>query len=282
MGVTSQKSSELFEREGIWASSIATKLREVNRPDLSEPLESCHTRQTFCVCQSCHHPEHGLNHCDRFYCPMCTGRLAWRRRQKIEWWARQVKEPKHLVLTIRNSKTLSKTYVQKFKSCLGKFRRSKVMAPVRGGLCSLEVTNEGRGWHLHAHLLLDGPFLSGQDIARRWARIIGQDFAIVKIKDCRDQAYLGEVTKYAVKGSELSSWEGYEIECFIDAFSGVRTFGTFGTLFKDNALRQKALEALAAPGMTCDKCGNEDFWFLDENEFNWFQATGKLPWQDSH
>jgi len=277
MGVTSQFPSELFDREVIWSDSIIAKLKELPRPDLYEALENCHSFETWFICQGCHAEEHAWNHCDRFYCPLCVSRLAWRRRRKVEWWANQVKEPKHLVLTVRNTKTLSKTYVQSFRRNLSKLRRSTLFCSARGGLLSLEVTNEGQGWHLHAHILLDGPFISGDVLARRWARAVKQDFAIVKIKDCRQKQYLQEVTKYAVKGSDLASWGRCEIEEFIDAFTGVRAFSTFGTLYKDGALREKALTDLTLPNMTCDKCGGEDFWFLDENEHEYYRTTGKLP-----
>lgn len=279
MGVTSHFSPQLFEKEELWASGIAAKLRELGRVDLAAPLELCHRQVVHRLCQGCHRDHPSPSHCDRFYCPMCVGRLAWHRRRKIEWWSRQVREPKHLVLTIRNSNSLTKAYVQKFQKSLQRLRRSKLFRPVRGGLQSLEVTNEGRGWHLHAHLLLDGPFMDGGALARLWARQVRQDYAIVKIKDCRDQSYLGEVTKYAVKGSELAAWTGSNIETFIDAFTGLRTFGTFGTLFKDNALRSKALEALETAPQLCPHCGSYDFWFLDDSEFECFETTGKLPWQ---
>lgn len=280
MGVTSQKPSELFERESIWASSVASKLRELPRLDLAEPLETCHTQPVHIVCQACRHTESSLNHCDRFYCPMCTGRLAWRRRRRIEWWAHQVAQPKHLVLTIRNTNTLTKKHVKTFKHHLSRLRRSKLFSHVSGGLQSLEVTNEGRGWHLHAHLLLAGPYLPGADLAHKWARLVGQDFAIVKIKSVQDKAYLQEVTKYAVKGSELASWGAWEIATFIDSFTGLRAFSTFGDLYKDNALRERSLKELTLPSYLCDKCGCEDFWYLDQNEHDWFETTGKLPWQN--
>ena len=278
MGVTSQIPAELFEREAIWSASIVSKLQELNRPDLYRPLADCHRYQTHFVCQSCHHETHALNRCDRFYCPLCVGRLAWRRRQKIAWWVKTVPEPKHIVLTQRNSSTFSKTYVHKFQKSLRSLRRSSTFRQVSGGLCSLEVTNERRGWHLHAHLLVDGPFIPGYDLSRAWARRVKQDFAIVKIKDCRDQSYLQEVTKYVIKGSILASFNGWEIECFIDAMTGVRCFSTFGSLFKDNALRMNAINALETPSMTCDKCSGEAFWYLDDAEYEAYYTTGKLPW----
>lgn len=281
MGVTSHFSPELFDREELWASSIAIKLREANRPDLASSLEQCHQHLVHRICRGCHTDHPSPNHCDRFYCPLCIGRLAWHRRRRIEWWARQVKEPKHIVLTVRNTNTLTKKYVQRFKRSLNRLRRCKLFRGVRGGLQSLEVTNEGRGWHLHAHLLVDVDYIPAPHLAQAWSRQVQQDFAIVKIKDCRDQSYLGEVTKYAVKGSALSSWDAWEIVTFIDAFTGVKTFSTFGSLFKDNAVRQRALLELEAPSVICPKCGSEDYWFLDDSEFDYYSATGKLPWQSA-
>ena len=218
-----------------------------------------------------------MNHCDRFYCPMCTARLSYRRKLTLEWWAKEVPQPKHLVLTCRNRNSLSKNYVKYFKSALGKLRRSNLFESVRGGLTSLEVTNEGRGWHLHAHLLLDSDYLPCETIASKWADLIGQDFAIVKIKSVKDQSYLREVTKYVVKGSDLASWPGHEIAEFIDAMTGIRCFGTFGTLFKDRAKRARAKKELAPKMMECNNCQNYDFWYLSPSEFKWFEETGKLP-----
>lgn len=281
MGVTSQFSPELFDKEQLWASGVAAKLRQVNRADLATPLELCHSFQVHRICQGCHVDHPSPNHCDRFYCPMCISRLAWHRRRRIEWWTHQVTEPKHLVLTIRNTNILTKSYVQKFRKALSRLRRSQLFSRVRGGLLSLEVTNEGRGWHLHAHLLVDGDYIPAGALAQKWAKLVQQDFAIVKIKDCREKSYLIEVTKYAVKGSDLAAWEPSLIECFIDAFTGIRAFGTFGALFKDNALRSKQLSDLELPHQICSKCGAEDFWFLDESEFEWYQTSGKLPWQEA-
>ena len=219
------------------------------------------------------------DHCDRFYCPRCQSRLSFKRKLKLQWWANQVKEPKHLVLTARNRNSSSKVYVQYFKTKIRSLLHSKLFKPVIGGLCSLEVTNEGRGWHLHSHLLLETPFIPANRISQEWSKRINQDFAIVKIKDCSEKTYLQEVTKYAVKGSMLASWTGPEIAEFIDAFQGVRTFGTFGQLFKDQALRAKALKELGSDGMTCPECGNYDFWYLSPNEFKWYQETGQFPKQ---
>jgi hypothetical protein len=277
MGLTSHLPSELWAKEEVFARSIAAKLWESNRYDLGQCIEQCRTRETICLCQGCHKHTVLMNHCDRFYCPMCTARLSYRRKLTLEWWAKEVPNPKHLVLTCRNRNSISKNYVKYFKTALQRLRRSELFRSVRGGLSSLEVTNEGKGWHLHSHLLLDSDFIPIDLIAQLWAKLIGQDFAIVKIKSVKDKSYLQEVTKYVVKGSELARWPGNQIAEFIDAMTGIRCFGTFGTLFKDRAKRARAKKELGKKQMECPNCANYDFWYLSPNEFEWYKETGKLP-----
>lgn len=277
MGLTSHFPSELWQKEAIFAASIAAKLWESGRPDLSGPLEACHQSETFCHCLACGHTMSFFNRCDRFYCPMCVAKLCWRRRQSIAAWTEAVTQPKHVVLTVRNTTNLSKTYVQWFKTALGKLRRLKTNTNWRGGLQSLEVTNEGRGWHLHAHLLVDAGWIPASDLAVQWSRLVAQDFAIVKVKSTQDRAYLQEVTKYAVKGSEAASWSGKKIGEFVDSFTGVRQFSVFGSLYKDRALRSKIKEELTPEKCSCPKCTSKNLRYLDQLEEDWMKETGQWP-----
>jgi hypothetical protein len=280
MGVTSHLPLELWRREEIFARSIAAKLWEAMRPDLSAPLEACHTSETFCHCLACGTVSAFWNRCDRFYCPMCTAKLCFKRRQSIQLWAKSITQPKHVVLTARNTTHLSKNYVKHFKASLGKLRRQKPNTHWRGGLSSLEVTNEGRGWHLHAHLLVDADWIDPVDLSQSWGRLVAQDFAIVKVKSVSDQSYLQEVTKYAVKGSEEASWSGLETACFIDAMSGIRQFSVFGTLYKDRALRSKIKSELTPGRCECSQCASTHLRFLDHNEEEWLKETGRWPKND--
>jgi hypothetical protein len=267
----------MFEREFLWADSIAKKLREVGEIERAVKLEQCHQSATFCHCINCGHRHSFLNRCDRFYCPLCCQALSYRRRKSIEAWAEAVDQPKHLVLTARNRERLSKNYVKFFKANLCKLRRLRLCSDWRGGLTSLEVTNEGRGWHLHCHLLIDVDWLPMAAISTAWAKLLGQDFAIVAAKDVRDRSYLQEVTKYAVKGSEIASWSGKTAKEFIEAFEGVRQFSCFGSLFKDRALRQTIADELAPGKQTCPACESENLRYLDENEEEWLSTTGRWP-----
>ncbi len=261
----------------IHKKSIAAKLRESGRCDLSIPLEQCGNIVTICHCRNCGQVHRFTNRCDRFYCPTCQPKLAWRRRQTVAHWTRTIQQPKHLVLTSRNSQSLTGTRVKWFKAAWSRLRQTNFTKAWRGGLYALEVTNESKGWHLHLHALVDADWIDSTQLATTWSKQIQQDFAIVKVKDARDKSYLQEVTKYAVKGSQLASWKPWDIVEFIEAFDRNRTFGVFGTLFKDRAHRQKLLDSLEPEPFACTNCQGNNLRFYSDQEWEWYQTTGQAP-----
>jgi hypothetical protein len=155
---------------------------------------------------------------------------------------------------------LSKREIRFFKSRLLRLRHWKIFSNVKGGCCSLEITNEGRGWHLHAHLLLDVRYVDMEALSRKWGKTLGQKFAIVKIKDVRGTDYVKEVSKYVVEGSELAKWNGEHINEFVRAIKGINFFSSFGSLRKAAPSIRAALQHDAREKFTCE-CGARNFDF---------------------
>lgn len=272
-GVTSHRSqSAMWEREIIWKESILARLKGIGKAHLAGKMSECHQIATFKRCTGCRKLSKFYNRCELFFCPVCAPRLSRERKTAIEWWTKQISQPKHLVLTVRNTSDLTREYVQFLKAQLGKFRRSKCFKAVKGGFYSMEVTNEGRGWHVHFHILLDAPWLCMPDVSETWGRLNGQDFAIVKIKDCRGAEYLKEVTKYAVKGSELAKWSGQDIATFIQSFDGVRFFGVFGTLYGKRTQWKAWIDSLTEIKPLCS-CGCDTWRLLSPEELLWEEET---------
>lgn len=231
-GVTRQLHQQLlWSKQTIHKNSIAAKLRQVGRDEEASTLENCHTHYTIAVCTACGQVNKFPNRCDNFFCPECQPRLSADRKKAVEWWTREISQPKHVVLTVKNILDLTKAHVIEFKKWLTNLRKRKFAANWRGGFYSLEVTKEGAGWHLHAHLLVDAKWIDAIHLSDQWQQANGGFGRIVKVKDARQHNYLAEVTKYAVKGSELAAWSGSDTATFIDAFRGVRTFGVFGSLY---------------------------------------------------
>lgn len=263
----------MWEREITWQQSILAKLRSLGKVSLAGKMAECHTIKTVKVCTSCRKHSTFYNRCEKFFCPVCAPRLARERKESIEWWTRQVSQPKHLVLTVRNTLDLTKPYVLFIKEALAKLRRNKVMSSVKGGFYSMEVTNEGRGWHLHFHLLIDTPWLCMPELSQVWGKLVGQDYAIVKIKDCRGSEYLKEVTKYAVKGNDLAKLSAESIAEFIEAFSGVRFFGVFGSLYGKRTEWRAWIESLQEIKPVCE-CGCNTWRLLSPEQALWEEEIG--------
>ena len=148
---------------------------------------------------------------------------------------------------------------------LARLRRAKCFEHVRGGCTSLEITNEGAGWHLHAHSLLDVRWLDMETVSRKWGKLVGQNFAIVKIKDVRKEDYMREICKYVVEGSEIARWPAEQILEFVTALKGLRCFTSFGALRElAPAIREELhfAKPLAEP---CE-CGSRKYHYRSETD----------------
>lgn len=267
-----QPQQEFWEKLSVFSESIVAKLDTCGRSDIADQIRDCHSIVTYKRCCGCAALSKFYNRCDRLWCPLCTPRLARERREAVEWWTREVSQPKHVVLTCRNSETITRATVRAFKSAFASLRRSAFCRGWRGGFYSLEVTNEGRGWHLHLHALVDARWIDARQLAVEWGKRVGQDFSIVKVKDARDSSYLAEVTKYAVKASQLAAWSGGDVAAFVEAFTGVRTFGVFGSLYGKRTEFRAWLDSILGVKPACE-CGCTNFKLLSEAELAAFELT---------
>jgi hypothetical protein len=103
-----------------------------------------------------------------------------------------------------------------------------------------------------------------KQLAVVWGRLVGQEFAVVQVKDVRGSSYLGEVTKYVVKANQLAAWHPQLINEFVHAIRGVRFFTTFGTLFTKGRAVRAELNAKRVPRICA--CGCSDFRFETETQ----------------
>lgn len=266
-GEKAQTQESFWEESEIQRHTIAAKLRSAGMAEEALVLDDCHTRETHAICKGCGSHEVWLNRCERFYCPSCAPRLARDKRRAVEWWSGEVAQPKHVVVTVRNQEELTKQLVQSVKAAWGKLRRRKFARGWRGGFYSIECTNEGRGWHVHIHALVDASWIDGGQLAREWAEVTAGLGCIVKVKDARRENYLHELLKYVVKGSQLAAWRAGEVADFVRAFSGVRCFGCFGTLYKQRSAFAAFLASVSEKSQVCDKCGGVDWSYFDEVEW---------------
>ena len=255
----------------VLKETIIKKLVGLGHHALAHPLQKCHTEQTVKYCNGCRVPKIFYNRCEVFYCPCCAKRLANDRRKSVEWWTSQITQPKHVVVTTRNTDKISPKRVSEVKAAWTKLRRRAFAKNWRGGFYSLEITNEGRGWHLHIHALIDASWIDSSILAREWADCVGQDFAIVKVMDAREGDYLRELCKYVVDGNSVVKWKAEDLLAYILAFKGQRTFGCFGRLYKLRKEHKHFLDDVQADKNVCE-CGCSSFRYFSESEWEWFET----------
>jgi len=253
---------EFWEQADIHHETLVSKLDAIGRSDLVGRMRDCHSGEIVIQCVSCGHSRVVSNRCEKRWCPLCVSRLSRERRDELGFWFNTIKQPKHVVVTTRNTEALTRDHVRNFRRNLSKLRRQNFADNWKSGTWSLEVTNESRGWHLHAHLLVDSRWIDSAELSKAWASLVGQDFAIVKVKDGRKEDYLRELAKYVVKSSQLAGWKDLEIAEFMDSFHGTRSFGVFGSLVGERSRWKKELRELRRKRSTCD-CGCSKFTVTD-------------------
>ena len=253
---------EFWNKAFAFRASLVAKLTEAGYGHLCRRIADCHSHEDALVCKECSTTKIITNRCEHRWCPLCSPRLARERVEELKHWAMTIRQPKHVVLTARNSATLTRRRVRMFQRAIARLRRTTLAQGWRSGTWSLEVTNESKGWHLHAHLLVDARWIDAVDLSGAWAKQIGQDFAIVKVKDARSADYLKELLKYVVKSSQLCEWNGYEIAELILAFRGVRSFGVFGSLTGLRSQWKQTIRQIRSDRSRC-QCGCNKFVIRD-------------------
>ena len=255
---------DLLESSEIWRETILCKLRGLDETNQFFNFERCGHDVIYKTCRACGSTDKLTYRCNLKWCPACNWRITRERAETLRRWHRYTRQAKHLVLTQRNQAVLTSRTLKHHVKNLARLRKQLPFKPCRGGCISIEITNEGQGWHIHSHWLIDIPWLDMAEVSKRWGKLVGQDYAIVKVKDAREQDYAHEVCKYVVKGSELASWPGEEIHQFVRVIRGRRFFITFGSLSKLRKQIRAELDNEKPPSTPCS-CGACCFKFRPES-----------------
>ena len=264
IGINSTNPTELpTERT---ARLLVEKLRAAGLNDYAQKIQNCHTKWTAARCKHCGKRYAWPNHCDLRFCPHCQHQLSLKRQRELEWWVIQLRQPKHVVLTVRNTEKLTPDYMRWFKGCLTRLRRRKIAREWQAGIYAIEVTNESRGWHVHCHMLVEAPWIDQRELAKTWAQIVGQDFAIVWVGKADKTTVAKEVMKYVVKGNEMVNWTPEEIRQYIQSIESVRLFGRFGDLHGAEEQWKREVELAESREFMCE-CGSTEFEYLHDLDY---------------
>lgn len=262
---SSTRDGALWRDDDDFHRTIQSKLTGLLETPQFLNFSRCGREEIYRRCGACKKGEWLKWRCNLKWCPRCQWRLAEARKSFLQEYARQIAQPKHLVLTSRNFPRLTKRKLQSHQLDIAAVRNRVCFSNVKGGSVSIEVTwsESGKvingvavagGWHLHSHWLINSRWLDMEEVERSWCELIGQDISINRIYDCRNEDYLKEICKYVVEGSELASWPAEIIREFVTAIKGVRFFFTFGELQKMGGQIRAAIKANHEAHTSCD-CG---------------------------
>lgn len=177
------------------------------------------------------------NFCKKFLlCPACArrraGRLILAYGPKVEKCMAEspVKLiPAMVTLTIKNGDDLEER-IAHFKAAWKRMIQQKRRAEsassrnceiewnkVRGSIRSIEITNKGNGWHVHAHVfVLLASYIDQRKLSEEWKHFTGGDSFVVGVTECKNGVVEGlvECIKYAVKFSDMAAaqlWSVYSV-----------------------------------------------------------------------
>jgi hypothetical protein len=200
--------------------------------------------------------------CNLKWCPVCARKRSAQRCCRYSIAAQNMRWPMHITLTICNVGEISIEDIRALKAAFKRLRRTLLWRRcVVGGIVSLELTNTGKGWHPHLHILADAEWLSletrppcradsrarkfkkcqraSAELERAWSACIGQMMSSIKVRRCSGEVAIREVLKYAVKPADLIDSPD-AIGPAIRAISGGRNVTPFGTLYNlRSELREK-------------------------------------------
>lgn len=258
-----KKQLEGIESTEIFKLTIEAKLAPLQ---ISAPwwtnFQRCGREMIYAMCDNCRATREIPYQCSQKICPRCNWRIADNRRKLLEKITAGMTGCKHLVVTQKNFNTNLREKIRESRANLLKLRRQSIMGKVTGGCASLEITNESCGWHPHWHMLIQSPFISAKLLSQKWGELVGQEFAIVKIKDVDERSYLAELCKYAASGAEIAKWDAATILEFVEAVRGTRMFTVFGKFKEVRSFAAMAVAAEKPPAKGCD-CGCDIAFFGD-------------------
>lgn len=207
-------------------------------------------------------------YCKNRFCSICSVHRNRLIRSKLTYFVRTWKLRDHdsfkfLTLTIKNQPDLKKM-TDDLLSSFRKLRQRKFWKKhVEGGAFVIEITNKGKGWHVHLHMVVSGGFLPFQDLLSEWRAVsTGRG---VYVKKIHSSQVLGYLSKYLTK-DDVGDADQFMMS---DVLKCKRLFQVFGKWHKP---MHKCPKVIAV----CIKC-EQSAWFFG-NSRQLFNSC--MPYED--
>jgi len=184
--------------------------------------------------------------------------------EKIEFI--RMKNPKHIVLTLKNVPKLSEFCYKRLIGYFEKLRHRKIFDNCIGGFRSIETTynDKEKNWHVHLHAVVDIPYIPQRELSNAWKDITGSYIVHIKQIGGNGQSAMEaskEIAKYVAKPGEFMN-DANLINEYLDAVKGLRLVSTFGYYYGKELIEDDENR----PNCNCGKnqwCKLDGFYPID-------------------
>lgn len=285
--------SEAFEVALETRERLREKLELEDAEDLLENFGRCGEPIPF-VCQCCGQVDEFARRCNRKWCPVCVRALATRASLRYTGITEGFRSPLFVTLTEKNHEGTGFDFIRHMRQSFGRLRHlSWWKSRVRGGVAGIEVTNTGKGWHPHLHMVIDCPWLSvtvprprhgcsdaeWTSSCRRALTEITEQWSLslrarggVFLKTASGTAgkhgdsIAKEIIKYSVKGSDLVDCKE-PIAPVLRMLDGTRLLTSFGSVYG----KLKEFDAPKVP-CACGTCGETGTYIPQAVADTWIRS----------
>jgi hypothetical protein len=208
--------ADLFERKGLEKQATA--------------LRCCEEFAAQVACTTCANSWYVVDRCRMRVCPLCGFRDNRRRTRYLMAVCQKVQKPKFTTLTMRRWRGEPREGIKFIREKFNELRKTFVFDHITGGGGQVELEWKPDGWHIHIHLIHDGPFLPKKRLAWQWGKLLGGYWPQVKTKGVQGPEAFAYVCKYVTKGTDFKRANSKIVEWYL-ATKGSRLFFTFGIFY---------------------------------------------------
>jgi hypothetical protein len=293
-GARRPKSESRIEAE-IARQILLAKLADEEASDLSERLEKCGEEDEL-TCTCCGERWTVFKRCNRKWCPVCQRALSTRASLRYTGICSTFEWPLFVTLTVKNYQNLDIDIVRHMRRSLGKLRRLRWWQKcVKGGVAGIEVTNTGKGWHPHLHMLLDCRWFgvtttapgrdwstdkkaarfraANRETTDQWSLCLGRKGGLkakraYKSETGKSKGIAAEIIKYSVKGSDLIKCDE-PIAPILRMLDGTRLLTSFGSAYG----KLRDWDTPKVPS-ACGQCGKSGYWVPTRTALRMMRFSG--------
>ena len=236
-------------------NKYARIFRERGYDAVASKLNNCEETELLVCCNSCHAHWYVINHCRSRVCPLCSYKVSKERANYIRTMSKQMKYPKMLTLTMPRWTRSGQEGIKYLRDCFNKFKRQRVFKKVVGGAYQIEVKIKPDGYHIHMHIIYDGPYVPYQHIFTAWSKIIGEDAPQIRVESPKTAKAMEYVAKYAAKSADFDGDPNNIVEWY-EATKGQRLFTTFGKWYNVKIEAMLNPDEIFVPENKCPFCAS--------------------------